>query len=224
MKPADLHPFVVEMDRQISKLVEKIVIAGKVPIGIGGGHNNAYGMLKGTSLALGKSINALNLDAHADLRPRDYRHSGNAFSYAYVEGFLKRYFIFGLHENYITQAISENMEAWSEDIRFVTYDEMCIRDGRNIMEEAVKALEFLSESRTPFGVEIDCDVIENIPSSALTSSGFSVETARKLNYFFSRSENVAYLHICEAAPKANNADEMVKVGKLISYLITDFIR
>lgn len=224
VKPADFHHLVMEVDSQVSTLVEKIVKAGKIPIGIGGGHNNAYGMLKGTSLALGKSINALNLDAHADLRPCDYRHSGNGFSYAYEEGFLKRYFIFGLHENYITQAISEKIEGWSKNVHFVTYDEMCIRDGRNIMEEAVKALDFVSESGAPFGMEIDCDVIENIPTSALTPSGFSVETARKLNHFFSRSENVAYLHICEAAPKANNADEMVKVGKLISYLITDFIR
>ncbi len=224
VKPADFHPLVMEVDRQVSTLVEKIVKNGKIPIAIGGGHNNAYGMLKGSSLALRKSINALNLDAHADLRPRDYRHSGNGFSYAYLEGFLKRYFIFGLHENYITQSISEKIEGWSENVHFATYDEMCIRGEKNLLDEASQALQFVTEFDARFGLEIDCDVIENIPTSALTSSGFNVETARKLNYFFSRSENVAYLHICEAAPRADNTAEMTKVGKLISYLITDFIR
>nr|WP_233167177.1 arginase family protein [Pedobacter sp. ASV2] len=32
-------------------IIEKIVAAGKVPIVIGGGHNNAYPIIKGSSLA-----------------------------------------------------------------------------------------------------------------------------------------------------------------------------
>ena len=71
----------------------QIVLADKKPIIIGGGHNNAYGNIKGTSLAIGEPINVINFDAHSDFRPEEGRHSGNGFSYAYTEGFLNYYFI-----------------------------------------------------------------------------------------------------------------------------------
>lgn len=224
MKPEAFHSSVIEVDRQVSTLVEKIVKAGKIPIGIGGGHNNAYGMLKGASTGKNRRINAINIDAHADLRPRDYRHSGNGFTYAYEEGFLKRYFIFGLHENYITQSIAAQMEEWAQDVHFVTYEEMCIRGEKSLDKEAKEALNFVAKEGAPFGLEIDCDVMENVPASARTVSGFSVETVRRLNHLFSRNQHIAYLHICEAAPNADDAAEMNSVGKLIAYLITDFIR
>ena len=55
----------------------------------------------------------------------------------------------------------------------------------------------------------------------MTPSGFSVKKARQFVNFFGSHENATYLHICEAAP---NKKTETKVGKLITYLITDFIR
>ena len=89
----------------MTNLIFKIVSAGKTPIVIGGGHNNAYGNIKGTSLALNKPINVINFDAHTDFRALEGRHSGNGFSYAFQEGFLNNYFIFGIHENYSSKAV-----------------------------------------------------------------------------------------------------------------------
>ena len=221
---ADLHETVSEIDKQVANLVEIIVAAGKIPIAIGGGHNNAYGMLKGTSKALGKKVNAINIDAHADLRPRDYRHSGNGFTYAYEEGFLRKYFIFGLHENYITKAIAQNMADWSDDIQYNTYEQLAVRREKDFDSQSQLALDFVADDQSFFGLEIDLDVVEFMPSSALTPSGFSIENLRRLNHFFSRSDQLKYLHICEAAPNPENSDEMIKVGKSITYLITDFVR
>ena len=70
------------IDQSVSQLVYEIVKAGKIPILIGGGHNNAYGAIKGSASALGTKINALNFDAHSDLRALEGRHSGNGFRYA----------------------------------------------------------------------------------------------------------------------------------------------
>jgi formiminoglutamase len=39
-------------------------------------------------------VNAINFDAHSDFRILEGRHSGNGFSYAYEEGFLKKIFFF----------------------------------------------------------------------------------------------------------------------------------
>ena len=66
-----------------------------------------------------------------------------------------------------------------------------------------------------FGIEIDCDAIENIPSSAMTPSGFSVKQARQFVNYFGKHNNATYLHICEAAPTKKTETQ---VGKLITYL------
>jgi formiminoglutamase len=42
---------------------------------------------------LQRKTGAINFDAHSDFRILEGRHSGNGFSYAYEEGFLKKYFI-----------------------------------------------------------------------------------------------------------------------------------
>ena len=84
-----LFQLVEQIDKEVSHLVYNIVKANKIPIIIGGGHNNAYGNIKGTALGKGKAVNAINFDAHSDFRILEGRHSGNGFSYAYEEGFLK---------------------------------------------------------------------------------------------------------------------------------------
>jgi len=88
-----LSELVVIIDKEVAHIISIIVKAGKKPIIIGGGHNNSYGNIKGTALAKGKPINAINFDAHSDFRILEGRHSGNGFSYAYEEGFLNKYFI-----------------------------------------------------------------------------------------------------------------------------------
>jgi formiminoglutamase len=202
--------------------VKRIVELGKTPILIGGGHNNSYGIIKGSSQALGRPINSLNIDAHTDLRPTGYRHSGNGFLYAFEENFLNKYFVFGLHENYTLQTNLNFAASHSDRIKYTTFEDMRIRRTKKVMQEAKNALAFVAENN--FGLEIDCDAIELVPSSALTPSGFTPQMVRRLTYVFSRPKNVTYLHICEASPDPNNLNEMMAVGKLISYLVSDFIR
>ena len=50
------------IDANVSNVVSQIVKAGKIPIIIGGGHNNAYGNIKGTAEAIGTTINAVILN------------------------------------------------------------------------------------------------------------------------------------------------------------------
>ena len=209
---------VTAIDESVSYLVSQIVSAGKIPISIGGGHNNAYGNIKGTSLALKKPINAINFDAHHDFRAEEGRHSGNGFSYAYNEGFLKNYFIFGLHENYISTQNLETLNT-TKSINFNTFEAITIRNELKFKAESLKALKHVNTSN--FGLEIDCDAIENIPSSAMTPSGFSVNKVRQFISLIAGDKNVSYLHICEAAP---NKKTSYTIGKLITYLITDFIK
>lgn len=215
---AKARKIVSKIDKEVSNLIYNIINSGKIPIIIGGGHNNAYGNLKGASLALNKRMNVVNFDAHTDFRKEEGRHSGNGFSYAYSEGFLRNYFVFGLHENYTSELIFKVLDK-NKNLAYNTFEEIAIRNELKFKSEMEHAL--FHVSKDAFGIEIDCDAIQNIPSSAMTPSGFTVNQAREFVNYFGKHNNATYLHICEAVP---TQETETQVGKLITYLITDFIK
>lgn len=217
-----LSQLVEKIDKEVSHIIFNIVKLGKIPIVIGGGHNNSYGNIKGSALAKGKPINAINFDAHSDFRILEGRHSGNGFSYAYEEGFLKKYFIFGLHENYTSKSVLDIIKKIEDRVRYNTYDSVNIRKEKEFNQEMAQALEFVNDDF--FGIEIDLDSIPNIASSAMTLSGFSVEQLRQFISFFAKNKNAGYLHICEGAPDLGEEKNNHLIGKLIGYLVTDFIK
>lgn len=217
-----LSELVGEIDKDVAHLIFSIVKAGKKPIIIGGGQNNAYGAIKGMALATGKPVAAVNLDAHSDFRIMEGRHSGNPFHYAYEEGFLKKYFIFGLHENYTSKEVLHILKHMDESVRYNTYDQVKIRRERSFAEECEAALSFVRTER--FGIEVDLDAIPNVASSAMTMSGYSVEEARQYVSFFASHPNAGYLHISEGAPSLGDAKDFDLIGKLIGYMVTDFIK
>ena len=92
------------VDEEVENLLKVISSAKKIPIIIGGGHNNAYPIIKGVAKGLYKAemiplsqINCINLDAHADYSVAEGRHSGNGFRYAEEDGYLGKYCMVGLH-------------------------------------------------------------------------------------------------------------------------------
>lgn len=207
-----LGDLVGALDEVVAEVVSNIVSSEKVPVIIGGGHNNAFGNLKGTSKAMGKPVNVINIDAHTDLRNTDYRHSGNGFSYARKNGFLGRYAIFGLHENYTPQYIFEEMNA-SEAICYSLLEEL----PNDHSAEFQMNLDFVKNDN--FGLEVDCDSIQNFPSSAISPSGLSLNEVRYLISTAAKEKNCTYLHVCEAVD-----DDDYPVGKALSYMVSDFIK
>lgn len=207
------------IDDEVTELIQQIVQVNKIPLVIGGGHNNAYGLLKGTSIAKNQNINCINLDPHADFRAIEGRHSGNGFSYAKKEGYLEKYSIVGLHENYNSQNMVDQLIR--DGIDFSTYESIFLRNELQFNDAINKALHFVKDDT--YGVELDCDAIEHFPSSAQTPSGISALQARQYIHMAASNKNAAYLHLPEAAPSlvANSSEQ---VGKLLSYLVSDFIR
>ncbi|WP_112113972.1 formimidoylglutamase [Flavobacterium aciduliphilum] len=217
-----LNHLVTSIDKDVAHIISSIVKTGKIPIIIGGGHNNSYGNIKGTALAKGKAINAINFDAHTDFRMLEGRHSGNGFSYAYEEGFLKKYFIFGIHHNYTPKSVLDQLKTLKERVAYNTYESMKVKMTKNFNSEMQLAFDFIKND--PYGIELDLDALPNIASSAMTLSGFSVEEARQFIYFFGKHQNATYLHICEGAPSLDHEKNNHLIGKLIAYFITDFIK
>lgn len=212
-----LQQKVAEIDDIVYPVIQKIIASGKTPIVIGGGHNNAYPIIKGTSLASNGPIDVINVDAHADLRPADGRHSGNAFSYAIKDGFLTRYGLFGLHENYNNNDILQTI-ASNHHIYPVFFDELLKSD-----QPILSAWNNLLKKAGPLtGMELDLDAIENVLSSAMSPSGFPLNEIRRL--ILTSTKKFAYLHICEGAVALTDGRKDQTTAKTIAYLISDFIK
>lgn len=217
-----LFKLVEKIDKEVAFMVSKIIKANKIPIIIGGGHNNAYGNIKGLALAKGKAVNVINFDAHTDFRPLEGRHSGNGFSYAFEEDFLQNYFIFGIHENYTSKEIFSRIKENDDRVKYNTYEQMEIRLEKDFRTELKYAAKHIKDEL--FGIELDLDSIIHMPSSAMTYSGFSAKKARQFVSYFASQENVSYLHICEGAANFEINENKSVLGKFISYVITDFIK
>jgi len=210
------------IDGAVSDLIQGIIASGKTPIVVGGGHNNSYPIIKGTALALAgsgdlKGINCINLDAHIDYRLAEGRHSGNGFRYAKEEGYLMKYFALGIHENYIPKDILKDVNE-NTDVDFITFEDIFLRQKRTWQQALKDAGEFIGGER--YGIELDLDSIAHVPASAATPCGITSREALQYVAQMARHFEAAYIHICEGIASNDNA----LVGKLISYLVTTFVK
>jgi formiminoglutamase len=216
------------IDDEVENLMKAIAVAGKFPIVIGGGHNNAYPILKGVSKGLFKlgelplpQLNAINLDAHTDYRSMEGRHSGNAFRYAESDGYLGKYSILGLHENYVSQNVLAEMQS-NPFMQYTSYEDIFLRERKGFMQALGQAVDFTHDSYT--GIELDMDCIQNALSSAHTPSGISSLLARQYATYTARHARAAYLHVCEGATQLGDGRKDDTTGKLLSYLVSDFVK
>ncbi len=216
------------IDEAVEEWVKAIVNAGKIPVAVGGGHNNCYPLIKGTAKALYKNgqtntsrINVVNLDAHADFRIMEGRHSGNGFRYAMEESFLGKYAIIGLHENYNPQSMLDDLYS-NINVQYVFYEDIFLHEKLNFTQAMAQAFGFTDDNFA--GIELDLDAVARVPSSASTPSGISAMHARQYMNFAGHHAKTAYLHICEGAYFVNEGREDLLIGKFVAYLISDFVK
>ncbi|MFZ9733169.1 MAG: arginase family protein, partial [Schleiferiaceae bacterium] len=150
------------VDEAVHAAVAPWMKAGTVPLVVGGGHNNAYPLLRAAAEAAGAPVNALNLDPHPDVRALEGRHSGNGFSYAHEHGHLDRYAVLGLSEYAVNAASLDRLNAtpgWT----YETLESWAVR-GETSWDAAMdRMLGHVQDG--PFGLEIDVDGITGAPSS-----------------------------------------------------------
>ncbi len=223
LNPADkqyytkLRSICQELDQRVSPAIELLGRAGLVPIVIGGGHNNAYPILKGMFMGLDWSggISCINCDAHADFRPLEGRHSGNGFSYAFYKGYLQRYYVMGLNENANSETMLKNMDL-ELGVGYAFH-----RPGQD--PEVSKAVKFIKEVEGPVGLEVDLDVISFMPASAYSVSGFTLDQTRVFIKRATEALKPVYLHLTEGQIR-NQSREAQIIGKTLAILVSDFIK
>ena len=206
------------LDEFVQSIIEPIIASGKIPIVIGGGHNNAFPLIKSTFAALQKKIDVVNFDPHSDCRALEGRHSGNPFSYATEEGFINNYTVLGLHEQYNSESLLKYLD---KNNYHYTFFEDYIDQSRDLKNDIDEIL-LNRDSNTPLGIELDLDSISMMPTSAFTPSGFSLNEARFFVRRIAKDNNITYIHIPEGAPQTLHEEKIV--GKAIAYLVIDFIK
>jgi formiminoglutamase len=216
------------IDAEVEQLIHIITQNKKIPIIIGGGHNNSYPCIKGSAKGYYKAgllpiaqINAINLDAHADLRPMEGRHSGNGFTYAEEDGYLEKYCVIGIQENYLPQNV------WMDIVNnpfvdCITYEDIFVHEKRTFLQAIGHATSFTDDTRC--GIELDLDIVEDVLSSATSPVGISANQARQYIQYAAAQSKVAYLHICEGATHLSDGRNNASTGKLISFLVSDFVK
>lgn len=217
-----LRQAVAELDQRVNYILKIVFDSNKTLIIIGGGHNNSYPIIKACSESLHRKINIINCDPHTDFRTLEGRHSGNGFSYAYEENYIDKYAVFCIHEQYNNKEVIKQFKEQSNKLFYFTYEDIFIREKINFSDALKRTVNFVSSNAT--GVEIDIDSITNAPSSAKTSSGLSPVQARQYAYFCGKYLNAKYLHIAEAAPILSHIKADNKTGKLLAYIMSDFIK
>jgi formiminoglutamase len=221
MDTAGLRELTARIDAEVSPVIRSIVAAGKIPLVVGGGHNNCYPLISGAAEGLDSVIHCINLDAHSDFRVMEGRHSGNGFRYAHQEGTLGYYAMLGLHENYNSTGVLRDLDD-NEALHYSTFENIFIREEHSFAYALGEAIQHTAAA--PLGIEVDLDCIAHTLSSAATPSGISPEMARRYLYTCGALPDIAYLHIAEGATQLRDGRSDASVAKLIAYLLSDFIK
>ena len=205
-----------ELDARLTSLLNPIFAHDFELIVIGGGHNNAYPIIKALNEATAKPVACTNLDPHADFRAMEGRHSGNPFRYAYHEQALSHYCVLGLHEQKNNQATVQGLMA--AKFPFYSFQSLFMRQETSLTQALNDASTYVSGVEN-IGVELDVDAVKNAGASAYSISGFSVEQAMQYVHTLSKNPNVKYLHLCEGAPM----DEGNDTGQLLTQLVYSYL-
>jgi len=139
------------IDDEVEKLIKEVVAGGKIPVVVGGVHNNAYPIIKASAKALHKKgvidrpqVNAINLSATADYRIMEGRHSGNPFRYAMEEGYLFRYAVIGLQENVNPQSMMDDLYS-NVNIHYHTFEEIFIEERLSFIQSVAQSFSFIDD-------------------------------------------------------------------------------
>ncbi|MCG9698225.1 formimidoylglutamase [Shewanella sp. Isolate11] len=220
-----LRDNVDQLDGRVIEVAKAIIDAGLEPIVIGGGHNNAYGLLMATRAATQRPVAAVNLDPHSDFRPREGRHSGNGFSYAAASGALGFYHVLGMHELKNSQQTLDQLTAFGG--KWHTLQSIWVRREYSLKQALSEIVTNLNESGLPVAIELDLDAIINMPSSASTAAGVPLIDALFYVNQVASQTNATYLHLAEGAPSCHVAGVgagQKEVGQSISELIYAYIQ
>src|SRR5690554_2395967 len=216
-----LRELCAELDARVASVVSALFAADIEVILIGGGRNNALPLLQSLATTQEQAVAAVSLDPHSDFRPLEGRHSGNGFSYAHEQGALAHYHVVGLHEAKNSKTTLDQLQ--QAGFNYIRAQQVQQLSMRKVMPSVVRDV---VEWGTPFGIELDVDVIMQAPASALNFTGIGFDDACTFVRELAALPQVRYLHLAEAAPSCHPSglDAGTRAaGQILSELVLTYL-
>lgn len=190
----------------LAQVVEAVLRAGGVPLVIGGGHETAFGHFLGCLAASG-SLDVLNWDAHADVRPLiDGRgHSGSPFRQMIEHDAGTRYIVAGLLEHAVAD----------EHVRYVRAS-----GGKTFFRGETAPAKVYGLLDRPTMVSFDLDAVDGAWApgvSAPAVGGLSVDEWLRAAHLAGTNEFVRSADIVELNPAFDLDGQTARLAALTAW-------
>ena len=218
----DIRPAasVLETQEALAAAVERVVRAGAMPVVLGGGHDQAYGLFLGIARAAGTAPACVNFDAHLDLRPIPARgpNSGTPFSQAWEWCRERRqqfrYAALGVQRLGNTAQLFTRAEQAGATL--VDVDGFAL-DTIEIVMDAVN--DAVDEAEISLSIDLDVFAAAFAPGvSAPTAMGLAPDAAfRRVLRGLIASERVRGIEIAELCPALDLDDRTARLGAALVF-------
>jgi formiminoglutamase len=215
-----------EAQAEYAARLSALLSAGHFPIGLGGGHEIAYGSFLGLSQSASRqvpfpSIGIVNLDAHFDLRQATQSNSGTSFlriaELCRTQGMPFHYCCLGIAEPSNTAALFDR--ARELGVRWRTDEQL----GHLHLREALAELRAFAAQVDSLYLTLCLDVLPAgiAPGvSAPAARGVPLETIETLVQAVKESGKLAVADIAELNPTFDPDQRTAKVAARLVYQIT----
>ncbi len=210
---------VEEAQKEYSKKIADVLKKGIFPIGLGGGHDIAYGSYLGIRKAHpDKKIGIINFDAHLDMRPYDKgRTSGTSFKEIMDNDKNAQYAIVGFQKMGNTERLIKTAEAFN----VLILEEECSE------ELIIKSLkEFIKKVDIVY-VTFCMDVFDASTApgvSAPVVMGLDPKKGKRLLRFLMETEKVVCVDFAEVNPVYDIDNMTAKLAGCLIYEVMGHIK
>lgn len=210
---------VEEAQKEYSEKISDVLKKGIFPIGLGGGHDIAYGSYLGIRKAHpDKKIGIINFDAHLDMRPYDKgRTSGTSFKEIMDNDKNAQYAIVGFQKMGNTERLIKTAEAFN----VLILEEEC-SEGSIIksLEEFVKKVDIVYVT---FCMDVfDASTAPGV--SAPVVMGLDPKKGKKLLRFLMETEKVVCVDFAEVNPVYDIDNMTAKLAGCLIYEVMGHIK
>ncbi len=210
---------VEEAQKEYSKKIADVLKKGIFPIGLGGGHDIAYGSYLGIRKAHpDKKIGIINFDAHLDMRPYDKgRTSGTSFKEIMDNDKNTQYAIVGFQKMGNTERLIKTAEAFN----VLILEEECSE------ESIIKSLEEFIKKVDIVYVTFCMDVFDASTApgvSAPVVMGLDPKKGKRLLRFLMETEKVVCVDFAEVNPVYDIDNMTAKLAGCLIYEVMGHIK
>lgn len=210
---------VEEAQKEYSEKIADVLKKGIFPIGLGGGHDIAYGSYLGIRKAHpDKKIGIINFDAHLDMRPYDKgRTSGTSFKEIMDNDKNAQYAIVGFQKMGNTERLIKTAEAFN----VLILEEECSE------ESIIKSLEEFIKKVDIVYVTFCMDVFDASTApgvSAPVVMGLDPKKGKRLLRFLMETEKVVCVDFAEVNPVYDIDNMTAKLAGCLIYEVMGHIK